>query len=55
VVPTPTPTPDPTASPAPECSNGIDDDGDTLIDFGIGGDPGCTSLDDPSEEEVAPP
>jgi hypothetical protein len=50
--PTPTPTPEPT--PAPECSNGVDDDGDTLIDFGIGGDPGCTSPDDPSEEELAP-
>jgi hypothetical protein len=56
VVPTPTPTlePTPTASPTPECSNELDDDGDTLIDFGIGGDPGCTSPDDPSEEEFAP-
>ena len=62
--PTASPSPEPTASPSPEptpspvpaaCSNGIDDDGDTLIDFAlIGGDPGCTSPDDDSEEELAP-
>jgi len=36
---------------APQCSNGIDDDGDGLIDFGAGptNDPGCTSATDPSE------
>ena len=57
VVPTPTPTPEPTPTPTPTpappaCSNGVDDDGDTLIDFPL--DPGCTSPDDPSEEEFAP-
>lgn len=59
VVPTPTPTlePTPTATPTPpQCSDGVDNDGDTLIDFApIGGDPGCTSPDDDSEEELAPP
>ena len=52
--PTPTPTPSPDPTPAPACSNGVDDDGDTLIDFGIGGDPGCTSPDDSSEDELGP-
>ena len=40
--PTPTPTPAPTPTPTPTadvtCTNGVDDDGDLLID---GADPGC--------------
>ena len=55
VVPTPTPTPSPTPTP-PECSDGFDNDNDQLVDFAlVGGDPGCTSADDPSEENLASP
>jgi hypothetical protein len=52
----PPPTPEPTANQAPECSDGIDNDGDGLIDFGpfvppLGNnDPGCLGPDDNSEE-----
>lgn len=56
VVPTPTPTlePTPTAAPTPtpQCSDGIDNDEDLLVDFPL--DPGCTALDDDSEENFAP-
>ena len=55
VVPTPTPTlePTPTASPTPpQCSDGLDNDDDLLVDFPS--DPGCTAPDDDSEENFAP-
>jgi hypothetical protein len=39
---------DPLASPPPKCANGIDDDGDGLIDFPA--DPGCAFANDDSEE-----
>lgn len=54
--PTPVPTPDPTPPPSFACSDGIDNDGDGLIDFP--NDPGCTSSSDndefnqPSGEDV---
>jgi hypothetical protein len=50
--PTPTPSPEPTPTPLPACSNGVDDDNDLLVDFPL--DPGCTSPDDPDEENFAP-
>ncbi|RIL08025.1 MAG: hypothetical protein DCC71_00810 [Proteobacteria bacterium] len=34
----------------PACSNGLDDDGDGLVDAGV--DPGCTGESDPSETSV---
>jgi len=47
---TPTPTPTPTATPIPpQCSDGIDNDGDFLIDMA---DPGCT---DPSDNDETDP
>lgn len=49
-VPTPEPTPVPTPAPTPvppACSNGVDDDGDELIDLL---DPGCDDALDESEE-----
>lgn len=44
-----------TRLPPPECSNGIDDDGDTLIDFPA--DPGCAEPTDSSEvdTDLTPP
>lgn len=54
LAPTPVPTPEPTAAP-PECSDGLDNDGDTLIDYGLDplvNDPGCLSPDDDSEELI---
>ncbi|HEY6608911.1 MAG TPA: hypothetical protein VI277_06935 [Candidatus Limnocylindria bacterium] len=49
-VPTPVPTPVPTATPVPPaCSNGIDDDGDLLVD--VGNDPGCESALDDDETD----
>ncbi|NNL64750.1 MAG: hypothetical protein HKP30_00775 [Myxococcales bacterium] len=36
------------------CSNGLDDDGDGLVDF-AGLDPGCASASDPSETEATLP
>lgn len=38
-------------APAPECADGIDNDGDTFMDYvpGGGGDPDCFSYDDPTE------
>jgi hypothetical protein len=39
--------------PLPACGNGVDDDGDGLVDF-VGGDPGCTDADDPSERDPRP-
>ncbi len=38
---------------APQCSNGIDDDGDTLIDNGI--DPGCSAATDNDETNAPAP
>ena len=38
---------DPLASPPPRCSNGVDDDGNGLIDFPA--DPGCAFANDDSE------
>jgi hypothetical protein len=49
---TPTPTPEPTATPAPpQCSNGIDDDGDGYVDLA---DPSCTDASDDDESPVDP-
>ncbi|MGH9285702.1 MAG: IPT/TIG domain-containing protein, partial [Acidimicrobiales bacterium] len=41
----------PPPPPAPQCNDGIDNDGDGLIDFGPAptNDPGCTSLTDTTE------
>lgn len=50
---------DPLRTPPPACSNGIDDDGDGLVDFPA--DPGCAFANDDSEESgtfgegVSPP
>lgn len=44
--PTPPPTQEPTPAPTAECSDGIDNDGDGLIDYGLDvlvNDPGCLS------------
>jgi hypothetical protein len=54
VVPPPTasPSPTPTLIPLAACSNGVDDDGDTFIDFGLipgVNDPECSSPDDDDE------
>ena len=45
------------APPAPQCSDGIDNDGDTKIDFGTGpsNDPGCLSATDNTENTDANP
>lgn len=55
-VPTPTPaTPTPNPTPVPECSDGIDNDGDTLIDYGLDplvNDPECLSPDDDDEGDL---
>ena len=40
------------AKPRAQCSDGIDNDGDGLID--LGGDPGCTSPSDNSEVDNLP-
>jgi prepilin-type N-terminal cleavage/methylation domain-containing protein len=42
-----------TAPPLPECSDGIDNDGNGLTDFP--NDPGCTSPSDTSESSTTPP
>jgi hypothetical protein len=49
VVPTPTPTlePTPTATATPQCSDGLDNDGDLLADFPL--DLGCTGPEDDDE------
>jgi hypothetical protein len=44
------PTPVPTPVPSPACSDGLDNDGDELIDFGL--DPGCLSADDDDESDL---
>jgi hypothetical protein len=47
--PTPIPTPEPTPVPTPvpaACANGVDDDGDLLVDDA---DPGCEGAADDSE------
>jgi hypothetical protein len=44
---------EPPPPPAPQCSNGLDDDSDGLIDFP--NDPGCSSLADDSESPDPPP
>ncbi|MEQ1849776.1 MAG: hypothetical protein ABL890_04260 [Candidatus Peribacteraceae bacterium] len=43
--------------PPPQCSDGQDNDGDNLIDFGTGpnNDPGCSSLQDNDETNAATP
>ncbi len=45
------PTPTATTAASGQCNNKLDDDKDGYIDFGSGplNDPGCSSLDDPSE------
>ena len=43
----------PPPAPPPACSDGVDNDGDSLIDFG--GDPGCSSRADASELDAPPP
>lgn len=43
----------PPPAPTPTCRDGIDNDGDTLIDWGI--DPDCLSRDDAENEYNAPP
>lgn len=45
--------PPPPLSPRPVCSDGIDNDGDALVDFGT--DPGCSSPDDNNEFNPPPP
>ena len=45
--PTATPPPEPTDSPVPACSDGIDNDGDLLVDWPL--DLGCTAPGDPDE------
>jgi hypothetical protein len=51
--PLPTDTPVPTATPLPQCSDGIDNDGDLLIDFdGLPPDPGCTDAFDNNEADL---
>ncbi|MDP8908519.1 MAG: hypothetical protein M3N47_05225, partial [Chloroflexota bacterium] len=45
------PPPPPTPTPAPYCSDGIDNDGDQKVDFGA--DPGCSSTGD--NDETDPP
>lgn len=40
------------ASPAPECSNGLDDDGDGYIDAA---DPGCTDGSELPDDSIQPP
>jgi hypothetical protein len=40
------------AEPKPQCSNGIDDDGDGFIDFPA--DPGCSGPDDNNETDPTP-
>ncbi len=55
--PTPTPTPEPTQTPVPECSDGIDNDDDGRIDFGLNpdvNDPGCLSPADDNEDDLLP-
>lgn len=37
----------------PECADSVDNDGDTLTDFGAGGDPGCSSATDTLETNSA--
>ena len=44
---------DPSWQPAPACSNGVDDDGDGLVDYPA--DPGCSSPMDTSEHDPALP
>lgn len=43
----------PPPPPPPACSDGIDNDGDGLIDYPA--DPGCSSASDTDETDVAPP
>ena len=46
-VPTPQPTPAPTPEPSFECSDGVDNDNDGLVDFP--NDPGCDTANDDDE------
>jgi hypothetical protein len=52
--PTPVPTPEPTPVPLAQCADGIDNDGDGLIDFGSDpeNDPGCSSPEDDKEGDA---
>ena len=43
----------PSGTECPSCGNGIDDDGDGLIDFGPGGDLGCSAASDNDESDCA--
>lgn len=54
VTPTPTPTPAPTPAPAPKaaCEDGLDNDGDGLVDLA---DPGCKNAKDNIEAGGIPP
>ncbi len=50
--PTPTPSPTPQPTPKPQCADGVDNDGDGLVDLN---DPGCKSSDDNQEAGGIPP
>lgn len=47
------PPPAPPAAPTYQCSDGLDNDGDTLTDFPA--DPGCVSAQDDNEQDAPPP
>ncbi|MBI2013595.1 MAG: prepilin-type N-terminal cleavage/methylation domain-containing protein [Candidatus Colwellbacteria bacterium] len=47
------PPPPPPESPPPQCSDLIDNDGDSLIDYPL--DPGCSSASDNNETDPVPP
>ena len=46
------PTTEPETPPTPQCSDGVDNDGDGKIDMN---DPGCSSSTDTDETDVIPP
>lgn len=56
--PSPTASPTPSPTPVPQCSDGIDNDGDSLVDYGLDplvNDPGCLSATDNDETDPPPP